>query len=97
MYTKNAELSQLTSILLSGHFPDFLKVLPLQLHMTIVVYLCVFIVEIPSTKFGEKLREQVEERLAFFETGQTPRKNIDVMKLAMDEIEVERGTGTVDE
>ncbi len=45
----------------------------------------------PSTKFGEKLREQVEERLTFFETGQTPRKNVDVMKLAIDELATEEG------
>ena len=39
------------------------------------------------TKFGEKLKEQVEERLTCFETGTTPRKNIDVMKEAMSELE----------
>lgn len=41
--------------------------------------------EIPTTKFGEKLRDQVEERLKFFDTGETPRKNIDVMKEAIVE------------
>ena len=41
----------------------------------------------PSTKFGEKLKEQVEERLTFFETGATPRKNIDVMKEAISELD----------
>ncbi len=51
----------------------------------------------PSTKFGEKLREQVEERLTFFETGQIPRKNVDVMKLAIDEIATERGNVTKEE
>merc|ERR1711966_566895 len=30
--------------------------------------------------FGEKLRDQVEERLKFYETGAPPRKNIDVME-----------------
>jgi len=30
--------------------------------------------------YGEKLREQVEERLKFYETGANPRKNIDVME-----------------
>ena len=39
------------------------------------------------TKFGEKLKEQIEERLTCFETGTTPRKNIDVMKEAMSELE----------
>eukprot|EP00816_Leptocylindrus_hargravesii_P005759 CAMPEP_0196805166 /NCGR_PEP_ID=MMETSP1362-20130617/4910_1 /TAXON_ID=163516 /ORGANISM="Leptocylindrus danicus, Strain CCMP1856" /LENGTH=531 /DNA_ID=CAMNT_0042177911 /DNA_START=13 /DNA_END=1608 /DNA_ORIENTATION=- len=33
----------------------------------------------PNSAYGEKLREQVEERLKFYETGAAPRKNIDVM------------------
>jgi len=33
----------------------------------------------PTTAYGEKLREQVEERLKFYQTGAKPRKNIDVM------------------
>jgi len=33
----------------------------------------------PTSIYGEKLREQVEERLKFYETGAAPRKNIDVM------------------
>lgn len=32
-----------------------------------------------TSKYGEKMREQVEERLKFFDSGTTPRKNIDVM------------------
>nr|CAD7585597.1 unnamed protein product [Timema genevievae] len=36
--------------------------------------------------FGEKLRQQVEDRLKFYETGDIPRKNIDVMKEALEEI-----------
>jgi nucleolar protein 56 len=35
--------------------------------------------------FGDKLREQVEERLKFYETGDAPRKNIDVMREAVKE------------
>lgn len=35
--------------------------------------------ETPSRLYGDKLRDQVEERLKFYETGQAPRKNIDVM------------------
>ena len=46
-----------------------------------------FLIDVPTTKFGEKLKEQVEERLTFFETGATPRKNIDVMKEAISELE----------
>ena len=34
----------------------------------------------PSNVYGEKLREQVEERLKFYETGAAPRKNIDIME-----------------
>ncbi|XP_050675060.1 nucleolar protein 56 [Leptidea sinapis] len=40
-----------------------------------------------TTVFGEKLRQQVEDRLKFYETGDIPMKNIDVMKQAMEEIE----------
>jgi RNA processing factor Prp31 len=41
--------------------------------------------ENPTQTFGIKLREQVEERLVFYETGAAPRKNIDVMRLAVAE------------
>mmetsp|Transcript_1667 Transcript_1667/g.2378 ORF Transcript_1667/g.2378 Transcript_1667/m.2378 type:complete len:558 (+) Transcript_1667:275-1948(+) len=34
----------------------------------------------PTNIYGLKLREQVEERLKFYETGAAPRKNIDVME-----------------
>ncbi|GMR57014.1 hypothetical protein PMAYCL1PPCAC_27209 [Pristionchus mayeri] len=43
--------------------------------------------EVPVPTFGEFLREQVEERLKYFETGQVPQKNIDVMKKAEEEAE----------
>ena len=36
--------------------------------------------------FGEKLREQVEERLDFYDKGVAPRKNLDVMKAAIESI-----------
>merc|ERR1711894_295581 len=42
--------------------------------------------ETPNTIFGEKLKDQVEDRLNFFETGETPKKNIDVMKEAMEAV-----------
>merc|ERR1712212_1346739 len=35
-----------------------------------------------TTVFGEKLRDQVEERLNFYETGNIPRKNVEVMSEA---------------
>merc|ERR1712042_263293 len=34
--------------------------------------------------FGNKLKDQVEDRLKFFETGETPKKNLDVMTEAME-------------
>jgi nucleolar protein 56 len=37
--------------------------------------------------FGEKLRQQVEDRLKYYETGEVPRKNIDVMKEAVEEVQ----------
>lgn len=40
--------------------------------------------------FGDKLREQVEERLSFYETGSLPRKNVDVMKEAVQEVRNQR-------
>lgn len=41
--------------------------------------------EIPTNIFGEKLRQQVEDRLKFYETGEIPKKNIDVMQEALEE------------
>ncbi|XP_042565368.1 nucleolar protein 56 [Clupea harengus] len=41
--------------------------------------------EVPTCVFGDKLRDQVEERLLFYETGEAPRKNVEVMKEAMKE------------
>ncbi|KAM7477203.1 hypothetical protein LguiB_024446 [Lonicera macranthoides] len=40
-----------------------------------------------TTSFGDKLREQVEERLDFYDKGVAPRKNIDVMKVAIRNVE----------
>merc|ERR1712222_123477 len=34
----------------------------------------------PTPAFGEKMKEQVEDRLKFYDTGETPRKNIEVMR-----------------
>ncbi|KAM9676054.1 LOW QUALITY PROTEIN: melanin-concentrating hormone receptor 2 [Dama dama] len=41
----------------------------------------------PTSILEEKLREQVEEQLSFYETGEIPRKNLDVMKEAMVQAE----------
>ena len=40
----------------------------------------------PNNLFGVKLREQVEERLKFYETGKAPRKNADVMNEVVKEL-----------
>ncbi|GAA5959220.1 hypothetical protein JCM8115_000042, partial [Rhodotorula mucilaginosa] len=40
--------------------------------------------DVPSTKFGEVLRDQVEERLSFYENGSNPTKNADAMKRALE-------------
>jgi len=42
--------------------------------------------ETPNNIFGDKLKEQVEERLKMYEDGDVPRKNIDVMKEAMQAV-----------
>ena len=36
--------------------------------------------EVPTNKFGETLRDQMEERLKFLASGTKPRKNKDAMK-----------------
>lgn len=41
--------------------------------------------EIGTDVFGKKLRDQVEERLKFYDNGSAPRKNLDVMKEAIKE------------
>jgi nucleolar protein 56 len=41
--------------------------------------------ETHSNVFGQALHNQVEDRLKFYESGETPRKNIDVMKEAIEE------------
>ncbi|XP_076246199.1 nop56 ribonucleoprotein [Calliopsis andreniformis] len=41
--------------------------------------------DIPTNVFGEKLRQQIEDRLKFYETGEIPKKNIDVMREALEE------------
>jgi len=45
----------------------------------------------PTRLYGEKLRDQVEERLKFYETGAAPRKNLDVMAEAAKELRAGRG------
>jgi nucleolar protein 56 len=46
----------------------------------------------PSRLYGEKLRDQVEERLKFYETGAAPRRNIDVMEDVKKQLKVDDGS-----
>ena len=50
--------------------------------------------ETATNVFGTKLKEQVEDRLKFFETGDIPKKNVDVMTEAMEAIKKEEGKRT---
>ncbi|OVA17545.1 Nop domain [Macleaya cordata] len=52
--------------------------------------------EMNTTVFGEKLREQVEERLEFYDKGVAPRKNVDVMKAAIESTQNEGGGNKMD-
>jgi nucleolar protein 56 len=45
--------------------------------------------EFSTSLFGEKLKEQVEERLKFYDSGIKPRKNLDVMKEVLEEVNKE--------
>merc|ERR1712001_40952 len=48
-----------------------------------------------STKlFGEKLKEQVEDRLKFYDSGDLPKKNVDAMKEAIEAVKAESATFT---
>ncbi|CAK5079563.1 unnamed protein product [Meloidogyne enterolobii] len=40
--------------------------------------------DLPVPTFGEMLRQQVEDRLTYYDTGTAPKKNIDVMHEAME-------------
>jgi nucleolar protein 56 len=45
--------------------------------------------EHPTTKFGESLRDQMEERLKFLASGDKPRKNKEVMDEVMKELKAD--------
>ena len=49
---------------------------------------CITIVEYPTTIFGDAMKQQVEDRLKFYETGEVPRKNVEVMGTAVEEVRV---------
>merc|ERR1719284_2213264 len=42
--------------------------------------------DVQTSAFGEKLKEQVEDRLRFYEEGLPPKKNATVMEAAMAEM-----------
>ncbi|KAI4244890.1 MAG: hypothetical protein L6R40_002796 [Gallowayella cf. fulva] len=42
--------------------------------------------EAPTSRFGDALKKQVEERLAFYDSGATPTKNEMAMRNAMDNV-----------
>ena len=44
-----------------------------------------------TDKYGVSMREQVEERLKFFDSGETPRRNVDVMQEVAALLRAERG------
>ncbi|XP_034945456.1 nucleolar protein 56 [Chelonus insularis] len=49
--------------------------------------------DVPVKIFGEMLKQQVEDRLKFYETGDIPKKNIEVMKEALEEAKKVMKTG----
>lgn len=53
--------------------------------------------EVQTAVFGDKLKQQVEDRLKFYECGDVPKKNIDVMKEAMEEAAAIAADNNVDE
>jgi hypothetical protein len=52
-----------------------------SIHLLFSVYLTS---EASTSAFGKLLKEQVDERLDFYDKGVAPRKNLDVMKSAID-------------
>ena len=48
------------------------------------------LIEIPTAVFGDHLKQQVSDRLKFYDSGELPAKNVDVMQIALQEAEVER-------
>eukprot|EP00511_Aplanochytrium_stocchinoi_P003545 CAMPEP_0204833096 /NCGR_PEP_ID=MMETSP1346-20131115/15647_1 /ASSEMBLY_ACC=CAM_ASM_000771 /TAXON_ID=215587 /ORGANISM="Aplanochytrium stocchinoi, Strain GSBS06" /LENGTH=518 /DNA_ID=CAMNT_0051965357 /DNA_START=163 /DNA_END=1719 /DNA_ORIENTATION=- len=54
--------------------------------------------ETPNSLYGDKLREQVEDRLKFYDSGETPKKNIDVMREVAKQIAaMGKENGTADD
>lgn len=49
-----------------------------------LIFFFFFFLDLPTSIYGNSLKKQVEDRLKFYESGEAPRKNIDVMKEAME-------------
>merc|ERR1712039_296317 len=45
--------------------------------------------ETPTSIYGQKLKTQVEDRLKFYEAGDLPKKNLEVMQEALEEVQKE--------
>ncbi|CAE6459467.1 unnamed protein product, partial [Rhizoctonia solani] len=52
---------------------------------------------VPTAKFGDALRAQVEERLKFFETGEAPTKNSEAMRKVLESIGMDEDEDDSDE
>ncbi|CEL62497.1 Nucleolar protein 56 OS=Schizosaccharomyces pombe (strain 972 / ATCC 24843) GN=nop56 PE=3 SV=1 [Rhizoctonia solani AG-1 IB] len=53
--------------------------------------------DVPTAKFGDALRAQVEERLKFFETGEAPTKNSEAMRKVLESIGMDEDDDDSDE
>lgn len=50
-----------------------------------------------TSAFGDKMKEQVEERLRFYEEGVAPRKNMDMMQEALTKVKEQLGAESKEE
>lgn len=53
-------------------------------------------IENPTSAYGEQLRQQVEERLSFYDHGATPRRNVDVMTAVSSTLKDQAAPATKD-
>jgi len=52
--------------------------------------------DVPTTRYGETLKQQVLDRLKFYDTGEIPPKNIEVMHAVVEEIKKEQALLMID-
>ena len=52
--------------------------------------LFMLLLDVRTNKYGEKMRDQVEERLEFYETGKAPQKNLDAMHEAAEQVKSDK-------